>query len=244
MRVSIADFAAFIHVEGDLAEVHVVELLVERDRVALDGGNGAALCLPGIEVRRREHNLLAGLPVRSAQDLDRGAARFGGLGQLGPGALFRTVQVQGSAHQHDAAVTAVIAAHSTEIFAFDVVSEGDGRLVRVGLGFRADLQLPVHHDPLGGQFQIFVIREAQFAVDRQTVQRRRSDIEDDVHVPVNGDHGVFGGHLLVRPGGGIGPALRRGWRSSFLLGFEAAYPPRPKKAGTSNERSKSEVFAS
>ena len=29
-----ADFAAFIHVEGDLAEVHVVELLVERDRVS------------------------------------------------------------------------------------------------------------------------------------------------------------------------------------------------------------------
>ena len=27
-----AHFAAFIHVEGDLAEVHVVELLVERDR--------------------------------------------------------------------------------------------------------------------------------------------------------------------------------------------------------------------
>ncbi len=27
-----AHFAALIHVEGDLAEVHVVELLVERDR--------------------------------------------------------------------------------------------------------------------------------------------------------------------------------------------------------------------
>ena len=34
-----------------------------------------------------------------------------------------------------------------------------------GLGFRTNLQLPVHHDPLGGQFKIFIICEAQFAVD-------------------------------------------------------------------------------
>ena len=32
---------ALIHAERDLAEVHVVELLVERDLVAADGGNGA-----------------------------------------------------------------------------------------------------------------------------------------------------------------------------------------------------------
>jgi hypothetical protein len=42
-----ADFAAFIHVERDLAEVHVVQFLVERDRIALDGGNGSPLGLPG-----------------------------------------------------------------------------------------------------------------------------------------------------------------------------------------------------
>ena len=204
MRVSMRDFAAFIHVEGDLAEVHVVELLVERDRVALDGGNGAALGLPRIEIRRREDNLLTGLPVRGAQDLDRGAAGFGGLGQLGPGALFRTVQVQGSAHEHDAAVHAVRrSTDSTDVFAFDVVGQGDGRLLRVGFGLGADFEFPVHHDPLGGQFEIFVIGEAQLAFDRQTMQRHRADVHDDVHVLSNGDQGVFGRHLLIRPRGRV-----------------------------------------
>ena len=54
--------------------------------------------------------------------------------------------------------------HSTDVFVFDVVGQGDGRLLRVGFGFRADFEFPVHHDPLGGQFEIFVIGEAQFAV--------------------------------------------------------------------------------
>ena len=68
------DFAAFIHVEGDLAEVHVVQLLVERDRVSADGGNGAPLGLPGIEIRRREDNLVTDPPASGVQDLYRGAA--------------------------------------------------------------------------------------------------------------------------------------------------------------------------
>ena len=90
-------------------------------------------------------------------------------------------------------------------------------LLRVGLGFGADLQLPVHHDPLGGQFEVLIVCEAQFAVDCQTVQRRRTDIEDDVHVPPDGDNGVFGGHFLVRPSGRIRPALPAGRRRRFLL---------------------------
>ena len=72
-----ADFAAFIHVEGDLAEVHVVELLVERDRVAADGGNRAPLGLPRIEVRRGENDLVADAPARGVQHLDRGGAGVG-----------------------------------------------------------------------------------------------------------------------------------------------------------------------
>ena len=92
-----------------------------------------------------------------------------------------TVQVQGSAHEHDPAVTAVIrSTHSTDIFVFDVVGEGNGRLARVGPGFGADFQFPVQHDPLGGQFKVGIVGEAEFAVDRQTAQRRRTDVEDDV----------------------------------------------------------------
>jgi len=130
------------------------------------------------------------------------------------------VQVQGSTHHHDPAVTAVSrSTHSTHIFVFDVVGEGNCGLSRMGLGFGADFQLPVHHHPLGGQFEILIVRKAQFAVDRQTAQRRRRDVEDDVCIVLNGDHSIFGRHLFVRPGSWIRPALRAG-RRSLLLRFE------------------------
>ena len=146
-----ADFAAFIHVEGDLAEVHVVQFLVERDRIATDGSNGSPLGLMGIEIRGREDNHVAGPPACGVQDFNRVAACFGGLGQLRPGVRPVTVQVQGSTHHHDPAVTAVSrSTHASYIFVFDVVGEGNCRHARVGLGFRTNLQLAVHHDPLGG----------------------------------------------------------------------------------------------
>ena len=47
-----------------------------------------------------------------------------------------------------------------------------------GPGFGADLQLPVQHDPLGGQFKVGIVCEAEFAVDGHTAQRRRADVED------------------------------------------------------------------
>src|SRR4030095_7583252 len=116
------DFATFIHVEGDLAEVHEVQLPIERDRIALDGGNGAPLGLPGIEIRGREDNLVADPPTGSVQDLYGGAACVGRGGQLGPGVQAPlTVQVQGSAHERNPAVTAVIrSTHSTNVFVLDV----------------------------------------------------------------------------------------------------------------------------
>src|SRR4029077_19225030 len=136
--------------EGNLAEVHVVELLVQRDGVAADGGNGATLGLPGVIVRRGENNLVARAPLRGVQDLYRGAACVGRAGQLGPGVGPIAVQVQGSTAEHDAAVT-----HATHhVFTLDVVGECDGCLARVRAGFSTDGQFAVHHDPLGGQFQV------------------------------------------------------------------------------------------
>ena len=173
-----ADFAAFIHVEGDLAEVHVVELLVERDRVSADGRNVAPFCLPGIEIRGCENDLVADAPAGSVQDLDRGGAGVRCAGQLRPGIGPVTVKIEGSAHEQDPAVHAVRrSTHSTDVFAFDVVGEGDGGLAGVRGLFRADLQLAVQHDPLGGEFNVLIVCEAQLAVDRQTVQRRGVDVE-------------------------------------------------------------------
>ena len=115
--------------------MHVVELLVERDRVAADGGDRAPLGLPRIEIGGGEDDLVADLPALGIQHLDRGGAGVGRGGQLGPGVGAVAVQVQRAAREHDAAVT-----HADhDVFALDVVGEGDGRLAGVGLGFGADL---------------------------------------------------------------------------------------------------------
>ena len=233
------DFATFIHVEGDLAEVHEVQLLVERDRISPDGGNGSPLGLPGIEIRGREDNLIADSPARGVQDFNRGAACVGGPGQLAPGVLPIAVQVQGSAHEQDAAVNAVVrSAHSTDIFVFDVVGEGNGRLAGMGPGFGADFQFPVQHDPLGGQFKVGIVGEAEFAVDRQTAQRRRTDVEEHILVFRNGDLVASGWYLPVRPGGRIRPARLSDCRRSGILSLNDSEHAAEQECG--KERRKKE----
>ena len=192
--------------------MHVVQRLVERDRVAADGGNRATLGLPGIEVGRGEDDLVAHPPLSGVEHFNRVAACLGGLRELGPGVGAVAVQVEGAAGEHDAAV-----AHAHHLFIFDVVGERDGGLVRVGLGFGADRQLAVHHDPLGRQFQVGVVREAELAVDRHTIQWRRTDVEDHFLAAVDGDLVAGGGQLLVGPGGAIRPARRLDRRRAFRL---------------------------
>jgi hypothetical protein len=212
------DFAAFIDVEGDLAEVHVVQFSIERDRVPADGGNGAPLGLPGIEIGGREDDLVTRPPARGVEDLDGRAACRGGLCQLGPGVRPIAVQVQGAAHEHDPAVHAIIrATDAADIFVFDVVGEGNRRLAGMGPGFGADLQFPVHHDPLGGQLEVGSVGEGQFAVDVQTAQRRRTDVEDDLLACGNGDRLACARHASVWPGGRIRPARRPGRRRPSVL---------------------------
>ena len=128
------------------------------------------------------------------------------------------VQVQGAAHEHDPAIAAVVrAAHATDIFVLDVVGERDGRLACMGPGFRADCQFPVQQDPLGGQFEVGIVGEAEFAVDRHTAQRRRTDVEDHVLAFVNGDRVAGDWHLAVWPAGRIRPLRRLGRRRSTIL---------------------------
>ena len=104
LRVRQADFAALVDVEGDLAEVHVVKRLVERERVAADGGDGAPLGLARIEVGGGEDDLVTHPPARGIEHLDRGGAGLGRAGQLAPGIGAVAVQVERAAQQHDAAV--------------------------------------------------------------------------------------------------------------------------------------------
>src|SRR5690606_23774129 len=140
-----ADFAALVHAEGDLAEVHVLERLVESERVARDGGNLAPLGLAGVEVGRGEHDLVTHAPAGRVEHLNPVAALLGGLRQFGPGILAVAVQAQRSPHHHDPAI-----AHGVDVLALDLVGQGDRGLARVGPRFRANLQFtPAQIDPVG-----------------------------------------------------------------------------------------------
>src|SRR6185503_11232453 len=160
------NLTAFIHAEGDLAEVHVVELAVERDLVAADGGDRAPFGLARIEVRRRENDLVTDAPTCSVQYFDRRAAGFCGVAELGRSVGPIAVQVQCAARDHEPAVT-----HAG---------------------------------------QVGVVRERELAVDRETAERGRADVED--HVLVAADRALVAGdwHFAVRPGRGIGPVRRSG----------------------------------
>ena len=70
------------------------------------------------------------------------------------------MQAQGSAHEHDPAVT-----HCVDVFTRDVIGQGNCRVAPVGFGFSTNLQRPVQHDPFCGQFNILIVCEAQFAVE-------------------------------------------------------------------------------
>ncbi len=105
------------------------------------------------------------------------------------------MQVQGSAHEHDPAVTAVISTIPPKSSMLSV--EGNGRLVRGSAS--VPISNFVHHDPLGGQFEIFM-SAAQFAADRQTVQRLvRTSRTTSMSLPIACER-LFPGTFFIRPG--------------------------------------------
>src|SRR5690606_1153136 len=156
-----AHFAALVDPEGDLAEVHVLERTVERERVALNRSDRALLGLARIEVGRSEHDLVALAPARGVENLDTVAAGFGGPRQLAPGMLAIAVQAELAAHQHDAAV-----AHRVDVFAWELVGERDRGLAGVRLVLAADVELAAAQiNPLGLEVHIAVVRKPELAID-------------------------------------------------------------------------------
>src|SRR5690606_25632333 len=129
-------------------------------------------------------------------------------GELGPRVRPFTWQVQLGSGDQQAAVAQ--AAH--DVLALHIVGEGDGGLAGVRLGLGADGQLAVQHDPLGGQLHVAVVGEGQFAVDRQTVQCWRTDVEYNVRARGDGDDASRRRNCTISPGGSGGPvsALCRG----------------------------------
>src|SRR5262249_54685138 len=74
---------------------------------------------------------------------------------------------------------------------------------------------PVHHDPLGAQLKVRVICKGELAVDRETSQRRRTDVEDHFLTACNLHLVTCARHLPTRPGGTIRPARRLRRRSGM-----------------------------
>src|SRR5690606_31919356 len=111
------------------------------------------------------------------------------------------VQVQGTAGNHDPAVTH--AGH--DVFTWHVVREGDGCIARVRVGLGANLQLTGYGDPFGGQFEISLIRKSELAVEVNTVQSRWTDVENDIHALTNGHDVASPWNISTRPGGCIRP---------------------------------------
>src|SRR5690606_18776768 len=169
-----AHLAALVDAEGDLAEVHVLERTVERDRVALNRSDRALLRLARIEVGRSEHDLVAFAPARSVENLDTVAAGFGGAGELGPGVLAVAVQAELAAHQHDAAV-----AHRVHVFTRMIVGECDRGLAGVRLVFAADVELAAAQiDPLGLEIDVAIVPKPKLAVqDRKSTRLNSSHVK-------------------------------------------------------------------
>ena len=180
--------------------MHVLERFIQRDAVAPDGLDVAPFGLARIEVRGGKDDLVAGAPLAGVQHVDSGAAGLGSLAQLGPGVAPVTVQVQGAARHHDAAVS-----HAVDVFIGHIVGQGDGRVARMRLAFRADLQFATHEDPLGGELEILVVTEAEHAVNVNAVQGRRIDVKNDIHALADGDDITRFWHRPTGPDGGVGP---------------------------------------
>ena len=158
-------------------------------------------------------------PVRGVQHFDRVAAGLGRLGQLGPGVRAVAVQVQRAARDHDPAV-----AHAHHaVFVLDVVGEGDGRLARVGLGLGADVQLPVQHDPLGGQLQVGLSAKLSLPLIVRPLSAGGLTSRSTSLSCGDGDLVACGWHLAVRPGGRIRPA-----RLSVLPALRQSAPERQR----------------
>ena len=113
-----------------------------------------------------------------------------------------TMQVQRAARDHDAAVTH--AGH--DVFTLDVVGEGDGCIACVRTVGGTDLQFAVQHDPLGGQLQVRIVGKSEFPLDRQTAERGRADIQNDLLVLADDDLVTGGRNPAIRPGCSIRPA--------------------------------------
>src|SRR5262249_2117636 len=151
----------------------------------------------------------ADAPAGGVQDLNGGGTSVSGARQLAPRVGPVAMQVESSAHEHDPAIDLVCrSTHSTDVFVFDVVRKGDGCFARVWGPFSTNLQLPVQHDPLGGEFNVGSICKAELTVNGHTTQRRRVDVEHHFLACVNGDLVACDGYLAVGPGGRIRP-LRR-----------------------------------
>ncbi len=203
LRDSMADLAALVDPEGDLAEVHVLQRTVQGQRVAGDGGHRAPLGLARIEVGRGEHDCRrpARQPVALSTSIRLAARLLRGPGELGPGVLAVAVQLQRAAHQHDAAV-----AHGVDVLARHGVGQRDRGVVLERAGLGADLHLAAGDvDPVGDEVDDRARRRKSACPARSRFAAPGADVEHHLG-PARYGHFLAGrGHLARRPCRGIRP---------------------------------------
>jgi hypothetical protein len=139
--------------------VHVVQFLVERERIPLMAEmvrRSACLGSKSVDARTISSPTRQPAAFRTSIEVLPASAVLASLVQV---FVPITVQVQGSAHEQNAAVNAVVrSTHSTDIFVFDVVGEGDVALRVWGLA-----SVPISSSPCNMIHSVVSSRSALLA---------------------------------------------------------------------------------
>ena len=174
------------------------EWLVELDRAAGHGDDGALLGLVGVQAGGREHHAVADGPAGGVLQLQPGRPGDGGPGQPRPRVVGGvSVDVQRAALHRDRAEPG-----PGDLVAFARVQDHVDPAGQRGL-LGADGQPALDHDPVDLDRHVHV-GDGQRPVDLDAAQHRRLDVEQDRPVRRDG-HGVPGRRQASTPGGGVRP---------------------------------------
>ena len=72
-----------------------------------------------------------------------------------------------------------MAAAGHRVLTLNVIGQGDRRISRMRINQGADFELTGQCDPLGRQFEVGIVPEAELAVNVEAIQSRRADVEGD-----------------------------------------------------------------
>ena len=161
--------------QGDMTKIQ--EDLARTECKGTAGGGMVTATVNG------QYDLVADSPLTGIEHFDAGCARLGRFGELRPGVFAVAVQAQAPAHDQDAAIT-----HAVDVLIGNRVGQGDRRIGRVRHARAAGTQLPAQQNPFGRELDIVVVGKAELPVEVDAIERRRTDVENDVDAFSDGDY--------------------------------------------------------